>query len=632
MLFIKLDGIAAGTVEKGIKPPKTVSQQNKDKMMSGDGMSPLPSRPNQASAKGMACGKCGHHHKPGSICSFDKSDVDGLSSLLKGNPNRLPKGAPNGSGGQFTTSKRGVKDSTPMKHSGPHGSGDGDGKKTKDDAGVVSTSEGIMSSKEFKDAKETKQSRPNVQNMAQDPKVPTGASEPKGKQQPGLKGDATMAGKVSAKKPSDGGGVEGLMGAESGPKDPVKQAVEESVADAESIGMREDLGRQYVHEAAIQAAMEADPKKFEGGPLTPRAERPTPAREPGMPQKQGTNAMDPWTTASVEGNRSAQKEAAERVRKMGGDSMDQAIAGQAAWVESNNAYKEAMEAGIDPAEVPGRRKELSDQWNRRQSGGVEDLMKPADTQPTQALQSATRPPQPPSQPTQNITTGQPTSQPAPTVDMSPATQEQKVAPTVLMDPSEMPQAPAASPAAAQSPQEQASPQQGAQDSSMYDKMVSQEKYGRVYDRAINQGFSPQDAHTAASQHSGISVEDGWQSPGQKKQSAKEAKAAEKQAKQQEGARQKQLAQGTRDTKVKQPAKQGIGFAPAYSQGAAIGSSQTSDSGVVAPTASFAAQRAHHLLNPKKKNQQSYAQVRQAPKANIAKPPQMGKSIEMLLGI
>ncbi len=100
----------------------------------------------------------------GSICSFDKSCLDDLNSLMKAGSNRVPKGTGktvirNGkkvdAAGTFASKEGGAPETENMKHSGPHGSGDGDGKKTKADEGVVSTTEGVMPSKEFDKLKET---------------------------------------------------------------------------------------------------------------------------------------------------------------------------------------------------------------------------------------------------------------------------------------------------------------------------------------------------------------------------------------------------------------------------------------------------------------------------------------------
>ena len=137
----------------GLRPPKTVAEAGKDRMMSGGGNAPLPTKPDQAGAGGVKCGQCGHYHRAGNICSYNKSFTDDLSSFMKSNDNRVPKGTKEG--GQFAPKNQGVKDSKPMKHSGPHGSGDGDGKKTEADTGVVSTSQGQMSSNEFADSQAT---------------------------------------------------------------------------------------------------------------------------------------------------------------------------------------------------------------------------------------------------------------------------------------------------------------------------------------------------------------------------------------------------------------------------------------------------------------------------------------------
>ena len=587
-------------------PPKTVAESGKDSMLSGGGLAPSPIKSAQSGAQGVKCGQCGHYHRGGNICSYNKS-FDGILELFKGNPYHEPKGSPNG--GRFAKKPFDLTDTTsvdtpefekpaggplgpakitesPVVHSGGQGPGDGKDDGKPDDTDDISTSEGNMSDTDFKATKQQKVSKP-----------PTGTKTEAG----------TVASKVGGKKSPVNIGPDPLQPSDN----PVKDAVDAAVADAESIGMNQKMGRQGVHEAAIEAAMKQSPEKFEGGPMTPRKDRTRQKREPGEPSRQGTGAHDPWTEASKQANLSAQRDAAEKVRQGGGDSLDQAMAGQAAWMESDNAYKEAMESAMDPASVPGNTKQLAAKWKQRQSG-IEGIMP-----------SATQPSPPPTTTPPTTTPAAPTQQNVPGPDGG--TQQAMATPE------------------SQSPS----------DTSTYDRLVTEEKYGKVFDRASKQGFTPEEAHQAASQATeGHAPVEGWQSPNQRSAAAKEEKqatkdvaATEKQAtKDTAGNLKEQARMDAFQNKPQGSFLNGNPFSQMYSAGAGMGSSMTQESGGAGPVAAFAAQRTHQLLNPnlRKETAPAFAGTgtgartkdRHAGGTTSAIPTGQGaiKSIETLLGM
>lgn len=86
------------------------------------------------------------------------------------------------------------------------------------------------------------------------------------------------------------------------------------------------------------------------------------------------------------------------------------------------------------------------------------------------------------------------------------------------------------------------------DTSTYDRLVKEEKYGKTFDRASKQGFSPEESHLAASQATGgHSQAEGWQSPNQKTAAAKELKS-------QQAAQAAQVKQAAKDQKSQQAAQ------------------------------------------------------------------------------
>ena len=164
MFFRKSHFILPDSLSKTLGPPKSKAEQGKDAMMTGGGSAPSPTKPNQVGAVGSKC-RCGSWHKPGSICSFDKSCLDGLMSVVKGNDKHVGGGTegpkvPDGKGGMkrpggtFGSSESGESSGTVV-HSGAHGTGDGDGKKTAADSDTVSTSSGKMPKEEAEAVQES---------------------------------------------------------------------------------------------------------------------------------------------------------------------------------------------------------------------------------------------------------------------------------------------------------------------------------------------------------------------------------------------------------------------------------------------------------------------------------------------
>ncbi len=126
--------INMASVVKAIAPPKTIAERNKDSMMTAN-RTPMPVKPDQAHGKGVKCPKCGHHHGPGSICSFDKA----LSNLLlKANGDVTKVGKP-----RPKTDEGKVKEAAEAKATGIPGHKGGN--PYHDDLGKFTTADGAVS-------------------------------------------------------------------------------------------------------------------------------------------------------------------------------------------------------------------------------------------------------------------------------------------------------------------------------------------------------------------------------------------------------------------------------------------------------------------------------------------------------
>ena len=131
----------------------------------------------------------------------------------------------------------------------------------------------------------------------------------------------------------------------------------------------------------------------------------------------------------------------------------------------------------------------------------------------------------------------------------------------------------------------------------------------------------------------------------KQQAAQDKQQAAQDKQEQKAESDKLKQQGKMDAheaKQGNAAAQGTPFSQMYGAGAGIGSSMTQETGGVGPTAAFAAQRAHQLLNPDLKPHTAPAFAGTGTGARTkdqhskgtasALAPGMGKSVESLLGI
>ncbi|MCF6205374.1 MAG: hypothetical protein L3J47_00575 [Sulfurovum sp.] len=153
------------------------------------------------------------------------------------------------------------------------------------------------------------------------------------------------------------------------------------------------------------------------------------------------------------------------------------------------------------------------------------------------------------------------------------------------------------------------------------QLKAAKKYNKTYDDAVSVGMSSTEAHSAASQSSGMPSKEGtdFQTPKQQRASNKEAASQQKLEAKEAAGKEKQMAgylkarEQAKQAKLRGQGKMDAqqravnsgraspgGLGSMYGAGAAMGSSLTSDTGTVAPAASFVAGRSHQLLNPNKR--------------------------------
>jgi hypothetical protein len=156
---------------------------------------------------------------------------------------------------------------------------------------------------------------------------------------------ATGAGKKAAAKEGEQvAGAEQGSGAVVGP--------EETKVPKQGTPEFESLTPEYQMEALRHHAMESDPKAFEGGPMTPRAERPPQQSSPHKTGELFTGTHEEHFSRIAGPAAYAQGEAEARALGFD-DPVALAMAGDKNFREARAAYEQASAQGIPVGSIPG---------------------------------------------------------------------------------------------------------------------------------------------------------------------------------------------------------------------------------------------------------------------------------------
>lgn len=619
-------------INKGLNPPQTLAEKQKNQMLTLNN-TPMPSKSAPQSKPGVGCPKCGHHHKPGSICAnVSKSNI--LDNLFKAE-SKFDFGGGTDEGAVAEAASETGESGIPG-HTGGNPYHGKDGKfTTKEGASAVTTGKGEGASP-IKEGSTVGSGR-GSHNQAD-----LGATA---NLKPAAKEKAAVAQKKQeeAQKPPSQQGTRQFAKPE-GTKEPVDQTGPE---DPHSTGVMMQRAANEKKKLAeiMRQKMKAEPEKFEGGVRTPRSKR---KFGPGA-------AKDAYDDAQAKHSKGYQQGAINRAVSLGANPVEASMAGQKAWMESYNAHNEAREQGIDPTQVAGKEKELSDAWQGRQEQPASDAgSKPTPDKGTVQLQAPKAEPgsnaMVPYKPTslqgssnQALGTQPPkatTAQgnvidmaPSATGTFRPAEQEQKqlgaakpkaqIVPTQEMAAAQ----PTKQGQPGQSPTEQLGQEQP-KSPSLAEKVNQKGKYDQFYKKARKAGFSHEDAHGAANEHSGANFPD----PGEAQDSPKGLRSPaelgpqefRRAQRQYDSEYQRQRKSGSDHATAHQAASEYSGvqfgdpgdltkpqekptggkpkglsapFSQWYSAGHSIGAGLARPGGAFSPTAGFTAQRAHELLNP-----------------------------------
>jgi hypothetical protein len=598
--------------------------------------SPLPTKSAPQSKPGIKCPNCGHHHKPGNICSFNKSNI--LDSLFKAeskfdfggstssDESKVAEAASktgsgisghsggnpyHDEGGKFTTKDRAASQTT--------GKGEGavslDEKKPEVGSGRGSHNQGDVEDKfDFggEDFSSTglKQSELKQQAAAQNKQEEVASSDIKSDE------DKEIAAAVAKQKAN-----QDLKQTSSGQKN--LKASPEQRLQQDKVGRKmAAIARDKPVLAGVMGQHKAEhPEKYQGSPYyQQRKERGTDPR-PSPPGIAVEEPKDPYTDEHAKIGAKLQNDAYNEARVSGADHVTALQVGQQAWMNSANAFEQARKQGIPAEQVMQK---------LPQEGGATLLDRLGIGQAkTGTMAPGAQTKQPIAEGTQEagkVTTELPKLG-RPTTPMSAQQFGQDQPPSA---------APEVKPPIAEGTQEAAAGTQeaaaGTQEAapispSIAQKVQQKAKYDQMYNKAKKLGFSHEDAHAAANEHAGTTFSDAGepsQQPQQMRHPSQLSPQEFRQSQRKYDAEYKRQRQGGADhpaahqtasefsgvqfddpgdlTKPADPSKPkrgggGSPFSQWYSAGHSIGAGLSRPGGAFSPTAGFAAQRAHELLNP-----------------------------------